>query len=310
MSRELLRITLEDTFGVFNATPEAGERIILDIQQDNGYTVRPVNEYYEIRSAASANNVVLTGSDVTNLTGNLVTYMRASYAEFLINLAVDLTGSNCKDIKSFTVDYGTFTEDGTCTAAFVRHLGCKMSSMRLACDNTSQGQLLVGTFGIVAQKPVPITVSDFPIPAAADYDNDKPLTLRDSEGLVLLDGVARDPESLEISIENVIQPYRGNGRYISRSRVNGRTSMVTLRGLYLSNADRVDYEGVVAKSMSVGFDDGTNTLTFDFGDNNLIKTLADDFKMSDWNRQTVGIQNFLDGPGGVDFTVSVEANTP
>jgi hypothetical protein len=310
MSRELLRLTKEAAYGVYDTTPDAADVITIDIQEDNGWTVRENPEFWDIRSAASNNQIVKTGSDISNVAGDLKLYMRGSYSKFLIDLATLLSGSNCKDLGSFTADYGTFTEDGTCTAAFTRYLGCKFSSMKLSCDNTNQGQLLKGAFGVTAKKSVPITLTDFPIPAASDYDNDKPFSLRDTDGAILLDAVARDPESLEISVENVLNSYRGNSRWISWLRANGRTSNVMLRGLYLSNADRVAYQGIEAKSLAITFTNDTHVMAWDFGDANLIKAIADDFKMSDFNRQALTIQNFLDGPGGTDFTVAVTEVTP
>lgn len=305
MSRELLRLTREVDYGVFDAAALEANKVTLDIQEDNGWTVRENPEFWRIKSAASNNQDVLVGSDISNVGGDLKLYMRGSYSQFLIDLATNLIGSACKDLGSFTADYGTFTEDGTCTAAYTRYLGCKFGSLRMTCDNTNQGQLLKGAFGVVAKETAPITVTDFPIPLPADYDNDKPFSLRDTSGAILVDTLPRDPESLDIAVENVLNPYRGNSKYISMLRANGRTSKTTMRGLYLNNADRVAYQGIAPKALKITFTNATHKMVWDFGAHNLITMIADDFKMSDYNRQTLTIDNFLDGPGGTDFTVAV-----
>ena len=306
MSREILRLTREATFGVRNPAPGVNDVLLLDLQQDNAYTVQPVNERWVIRSSAASNMTVMTGSAQTNLTGRLMTYLRPSNAPFLVPLATQIGTGDCRELPSFTADYGTLAEDGAC--AFIReaHLGCKFGSFALSCDSSPQGSLVSVSLDVTAQRNEALTAAAFPTPSLLDYDGDRPFVIQDTENRILLNGVARDPSSLSIEIRNTLMPYRGNKRFISKLGWRGRETTVTMRNLLMSRADRNDYEATAEKTLVVSFSDGVTILTFNFGPKNIYSTPpARDVKMGDFNYETVTLMNMISETTGEDFTATI-----
>lgn len=306
MPREILQITPEATQGVFNS---AGAHTIIDLPADDSFTLRPAPNFFDIPSAASDNLITYTGSATENLSGKLQVYVRPGQAAVLAAAIAGVTGSVCKTLPTYTIDHAIFIEDGSCTPVYRRYLGC-MFDGGFSLDNSAQGCLMMFSMDVKALSPATITGTDFPTPAFGSYDYaERPFTFEDSFGAITLGGadISQFVESLSYSAGNIITQFRGGGKFYTANHYGGRRPTITMRLLYYSAQERIDFEAITAKSLNIVFTNNVHTLTLAFGNKNYYRTVTDNTKLGDFHRQTVMLQNIMDPATGTDMTITYAA---
>lgn len=307
--REFLRITQEATYGTFNASPTTGQQVLISLPSDNAFTVRRTNNETYIRSQGTYGRRIKKISRTHDVGGKLMTHVRPTQAALLASLLAGLTSGNCPNLKSFSAEHGIFLEDGSCTAEITRYTGCKMADGTLTVNNTPDGFSMMADLTIVGQDAAYITSTDLPTPAPADLtalDNETPYAFQDCVGALIIGGSRTDFTSIQINFGNKLSPFRGETATISRLDWRSRDASITVANLYKSKQDRVDYENVTAKAVSVAFTEGGSSLTFDFGANNFFDAPQDDLKLADGHfMQTVTLQNLVDPATGSDIVITV-----
>lgn len=311
MAREFLRLTQETAFNVFPTTPGVGSQLIVSLPQSNSFTMQPKVDPYMIRSAGFNNRRVMTGSFTADLPGNIMTYIRPNQAAYLFGLASNLTGGNCLDLASFTADNAWMLEDGSCSPEYRRFTGCKCN-LSFQLTNTGQGSLMLATMAIMAAGATPLTgsgsisVTDFPTPAAGDYpDNTRPYSFFDCAGGLTIGGARTDFMSLGFDFGNILKSFRGETKYPSRISWRGRDPKLTVKCLYKTLADRINYEAVTPVTVSVTFTEGPNSVALNLHGVNVISNIEDDRPIDDFFVQTLTIENLIDTTAGTDLTVTV-----
>lgn len=305
MPREILRITPETTYGVYNA---AGAHTIVDLNSDDAFTMRPVPNFWEIPSAGSDNLVVKTGTATTDIDGTLQMLGRPAQSALLASMIAGVTGTNCKKLPSSTFDHGIFIEDGSCTPVLRRYLGVIADGSFSLNISSPQSVLMLWNLKLMAATPAAITLTDFPVPAFSAYDYaENPFQLQDSTGSILYDGVdiSAYVESLSFSSGNILKAFRGSQKYRTRIGYFGRRPTTTMSMLYYSNQFRVNFEANTPKPLDITFTDAAgDTLELNFGNTNFLRQVGDNLHLGDFHRETIQLMNTLDPATGTDMAIT------
>lgn len=316
MPREVLLLTSEAIYGTYQTGAQPADKLVIDLPQNNAWTMRAKLNKWTLRSSGASNLKTKTGQGTVDFTGKLMTPIRPSQTLFLMGLVGTLTAGNCPDLGSFTADHGILLDDGSCTLVWTRYLGCKFGGGSFKLDNTPQGSMLMGDFDVTAATKVDAP-SGLSVPALSAYPFDETPWLRSEAALTIGSGggSAREFESLTLDIKNNLKGYRPNGPYLSRLRNFGRDPSLTATLLFASLQDRLDYEAILAKAAKVVFTrpvgtNGSKVLTLDFGAKNYLGSVDDALNLDDFHRQTVMLENFLDGAAGTDLTVTYVDTPP
>jgi hypothetical protein len=311
--REFLRLTQEAVFGTFNASPSAGQQIFISLPSDNAFTVRRTMDPAWVRSQGVSGRRIKKIARTHDVGGKLTTLVRPSQAALLATLAAGVTSGNCGNLVSFTADHGVYLEDGSCTAALFRYLGCKIADATFAVTNTGEGVNMMADLTIIGKTTAAITGSDLATPDVDDLtalDNETPYAFQDCAGALSIGSARTDFTSVSIHLANKLAPFRGETAAISKLDYRSRDIEVTIANLYKSKQDRTDYEAITAKTLSITFTEGAFSMAFDFGANNFFDAPQDDLKLADGHfMQTVTLQNLVDPATGLDLTITVD-DTP
>lgn len=307
MPRQILQITRETTFGTYAS---GNPHTIIDLPVDNAYTMRPEPKFWDIVSMASDNNVVQTGTAETDVDGALQVYCRPAQAAVLVSMIDGVTTGNCPDLPSFTIDHGIFIEDGNCAPKMRRYLGVKADG-GFDLINTGQGILLMLKLNLMGSTVAAITVSDFAIPTHSAYDYvETPFTMYMLDGSIEYGGadISQYVESISFAAGNILMPFRGASAFRNRVKYFGHRPTVTLKTLYWTQQQRIDYEANAAKALVLTFTDPAgDTLVLDFGNTNYLRQVGDDLKLGDFHRQTVQLKNTVDPATGTDMSITYTA---
>jgi hypothetical protein len=303
MPREILRITPETVYGTYAS---GNAHTVVDLNADNAFTMRPMPKFWEIPSAGLDNRIALTGTQVSDVDGDLMILGRPSQSALIASLIADLTSGSCPDLPSCTIDHAIFIEDGSCTPKYRRYLGVKATGGFELNNAGDFGSLMMWKLKLMAASAADITGTDFPTPAYSGFTlSERPFVFADATGTVTYGGVDISPycESLAFDVGSQLMPFRGASKYRTRVRAFGRRPTITMRMLYYTQQARIDFEANTAKSLVIVFTQGLETLTINFGATNFLRQVGDDLKLGDFHRQTIQLMNTVDPATGADFTV-------
>lgn len=318
-AREFLRITRENPFKTpFATTPVLNtDYIIIRLDDGNAFNMRPKPKMWELQWGGGVAIAGNTGSETTELAGQLKTKLYPVQALFLLNMALtritsaSLPYTNAErigDLVSFTCDYAYERSDGTLKRR--RFVGCKVSDFGLECS--SDNQLASLTLGITGSTPqgnsfdgsADPTSTVFPEPALTDYPLN-PYTFRQTSGGLTLGTVRTQYDSVKISVKNKLDVRFDESRYANRIRFLGRESTLEAK-LFLKATpdDRSAYEAITAQTASLKFDNGTNSATIDFKGQNFFTADEDDLPIDKEFYQTVTLKNFYSAAGTGDLSIA------
>ncbi|AGA28382.1 phage tail tube protein [Singulisphaera acidiphila] len=300
MAREFLRWTPELTWGTFDSTSTTAQIIQLD--QNNAFTMRPSPVSWQIRSAGGYSRRVQTGSSKTSLQGGLNILCYGSQMATLMP-AINATSANV--LKSATIDHCIVMEDNSSTKVYRRYLGCMVNQAVFSASESNQ--LMRCNIQLTAKQPATITATDFPEPAASAYPYDAPYVFEMAAGGLTIGSSRVEFEEFNITIKNVLDPRFMAGQYLSRLKYCGRDVDWTTRFPYITSLDRADYEAVTPVAASITFTNGTHSLAFNFNANNYKMKADDDLAMDKVYLQSIEGSCFFDPTAGTpnDLTVTV-----
>jgi hypothetical protein len=306
--REFVRITQEATYNVFNTSPTTGQQVLISLPRDNSQTVRKTIDMIPIRSAGSNNRRVLPISNTYRVGGKLMTYVRPAQTGLLATLLSGLSSGNCPNLPTFTLDHGFYLEGGGCTVELRRYLGC-MADGTLTASNTAEGTMMMADLTIIGTSAAIITGTDFPTPAETDLtaiDNVAPYAFQDCAGALTIGSARTDFTSWSFAFGNKIIPFLGENATINYLTWRSRDPSVSIDNLYKSAADRIAYEALTPQAVSFTFTEGSHSVAFNLGGNNIFDPPQDDLKIGDgYFMQQLTLQNYIDPATGLDFTVTV-----
>jgi hypothetical protein len=297
--REYLQFTPEVTWGVYDA---AGVHTGVQMTDSNAFTLRPVPQVWEIRSACSTNRRLMRGTYRTQIQGafnNIVVFgSQAVFWATMLNLA-----GNPLDAPSYTVDHAIQMEDAAGTKVLRRYLGCKVSQWQFSA--ASDTQLLRLNLNLIGKSFVPITTTDFPEPAPGTCAPDAPFVLENASTFTMGTAGARTEfDRFQATGVHVMDPTYFNSAFITRLGVKSRNVDASVVFPYIVTADRSDLEAQSAHPASCTFTLGTHTLAFNFQAVNYTTAALDQL---DYNRvflQGITFADYFDPAAGTDFSLS------
>ena len=302
MIREICKIWAESTYGVFGGSGSNGTGwVVVELTQANPYSVRPKPIQKTIRGSSGANRVSKLFSTQTGLSGNLNTLLYPSQAAFFMKAATDIT-TTPGDLQSYTIDHYIQKDDTSGTVDYTRHVGCKIEQAHIsgtADDVTMKLELMV-----VAQKPVTITSSDFPVPASTDFPAGRPYCFTDTATGLTLGTLRADYAGFDLTIKNILDHPFFETQYIGRNRFCGRDVTWSDKLLYKSAADRTAFEATTPFTCSAVLA-GTPATTFTLQGANFLSAVDDSIDYSHCFYQDLTWVNCLDQSSGLDLVVTV-----
>ena len=310
MGLELTRFTKEVTYGVFPTAPAAGTQFDLYLPTGDDMTVRVMPKFWMIRDAGQGNRLVKKNMGRKDVSGGIQTYLFPSQAPFMIGLGCGLVGTApCYDLPSFTDDHMKYL-DGTCLKIGKRYTGCKFTDFSLACSDSDTDPMVMIKGGIIGSVAADITITDFPNPNLSAYPADDPYLIyhtAEHTGALTIGTTRHNYKNLTVDIKNVVKPFGGEMRFNQLVGWFGRDVTFSTTLLHAANADRAAYEAGTKQTVSVLWDNGTNTCKLDFGTNVNIDSVQDKHPLDDYFLQDLGFSSLLDpttGPPSTDMTVT------
>lgn len=292
MPAQFVRLTTESTYNAYNS---AGATLDLFLPSGNAQTIRPDAKFWEIADAGVGNRLVRRNVGWTSVGGTISTLLFPSQAPALLALAATFVSSPpCYDIASFTVDHAIFLDFG-CTAIYRRYTGCKISNLALSADMSDGGYPWVAKIDVIGSTPRTITSSDFATPTLGSYPADDPYLFGEAAGNVVVGAARTNFQSLSVVVANTIGAFRDENPYASSVSWFSRRIGFGGKFRFKSNADRLLYEAGTKQAASLELNNGTHTVTFGFGGQTIIDSIADDLPMNDFDTYTLSMTSMMDG---------------
>ncbi len=103
-------------------------------------------------------------------------------------------------------------------------------------------------------------------------------------------------QSLGISCQNQLQSRFWNNRFAQLHQLCGRRLTMTAQNFYInmSPEDRLEYEGLVAQTVTAELNNGTHTVIFTLNTNNIITSLEDALPLEDVYTQSMTATSQID----------------
>lgn len=300
MAREFLRWTPELTWGTFDTTSTTAQVIQLD--QNNAFTMRPAPVAWQIRSASGFNRRVQTGSAKTGVQGGLNILC---YGSQMTALMPAIVASPTNVLGSATIDHCLVMEDGSSTKVYRRYLGCMVSQAAFAAAESNQ--LMRLNMQLIAKQPATITATDFPEPAVSAYPWDAPYVFEMASGALTIGSSRVEFEEFNITIKNTLDARFMASNYLTRLKYCGRDVDWTTRFPYVTAVDRSNYEAVTAIAASITFTNSTHSMAFNFNSNNFEMKVNDDLSLDKVFLESIEGSCYFDRTAGTpnDLTVTV-----
>jgi hypothetical protein len=324
-SREFAMGVVESAYGTPKATPVAGtDSFVLRLDGSNSFTPFGVPQQYEVPYGGGRAITAFTGSDQMAVAGQLSSVLYGSQLKFLANLAlVPMNAGQTApwtstepvgDLASMSFYHAATRSDNTLKRW--RYAGGKATRWQVTCSRSSKIARM--TLGLMFQKYLgnPFdassdpTVGEFPAPAESAYPID-PFRFIDINSQISLAGVSRSQlESITITCENRLDGRWFENRFLSLARNLGRSITVDLEYLYKATPDDIaTFQNTASIAGSVGFTNGTNTLTLNLNSNNVLTSVEKNFELDRVYTLRATVKNNWDpaanaGAGG-DVTVVI-----
>jgi hypothetical protein len=302
--REILKIWKETTYGTFPApsTPVKNtDYVVIELSDSNPYTVRVKPKQKTIRTANSRNRLGKLYSTQYDLAGNLQTFAYPEQMPFLLAAACTLTSN---EIPSYTVDHAVIMDDASNTVVYSRHLGVKVANFDLNASADDQAVKL--QFQLIGKNTATITITDFPVPAQTEFPVGRPYCFVDlaSPGTMTLSSSRSEFAGFNLTVKNHLDTPFFEAPYIGRAKWCGRDITWTNKLLYKTAADRTNYEATTATTCSAKFDNGTNSVLFNFSTFNYATAVDDDLGTDKLYYQNISWVNSWNASAGADLVIT------
>lgn len=301
--RVAVRVTQESTYGTFDASASASNKMTILLPADNAFEGMMDPIIWRLRSAGYDGRQVRQGSKQFDAKCSVKTKLFPSQADFMLRLASGIgLSSNCRTFPSATVDYRYILEDTGCTVAVERYLGCQIATCNMNSNNQGDGCQVTWEANWVCQKRVDATGTDFAEPAGSDYPATDPFLFQDSQGTLTIGSSITNYASLNLSIQNVIQRRWDEAQYPLRGRWRSRDITLTVGMLYKDNTFRNAKETQSPLAVSYRYINAlADNLLIDLKSQNYVDPHARTFPLQGDFEQTVTLKNNFDLTANTDF---------
>lgn len=303
-ARQAVKITKEATYGTFNASAISADKAVVVLSSDNPITMMMKPRIFEVRNAAYDGRKVRQGSKQAEAGGKITTYLYPSQADLIMRLATSISGSGCRYLPSFTIDYLYLLEDGSCTPAYERYLGCVINQADFNSNNNGQGVIVTADLDILAQKRVNTTSSDFTQPLGTDYPNTNPFLFQDTAGTLVIGSGFTNYSTLNLSIKNALQARFDEFQYTWRVAWRSRDVSLTVNALQKDNTVRNAYEAQTPLSVEWHYNNGADDLKVDLNTNNFVRQFSMSRPLQGDFEQNFTLENNIDLGTGTDIDVT------
>jgi hypothetical protein len=332
-SRHYLMILEESSYGtpaLSTGAPSSNRYSYIRLDQNNAFTMRPVGNRLELPRldgyAGRGSRLVLPGGTFAGSLTTLLTYTQAKrlldWATVQVNsgrttpwVTTDSAGVMPEnDLASCSI-YEAIDKDGTIERKAYR--GVKVAGFKLACSAQSPQAIL--TLDLVAQKVDPDSnfggsdstapdATEFPEPAASDFPTDL-VVFQDTSGQLSIASTRVLYESVDLSVTNAMDPYKGAAKFIQRLRFWGRSSAtLAIKSILTSSPnDRTNYEANTSLDSSLAFVNGGLSITIDFNAANKIDAPpTDSLPNGNTFTQDAVLANYYDTSASGDLSIVVD----
>jgi Phage tail tube protein len=331
-SREFLMAVEESSYGTAVASPTIwttsttyglanAQAYYARLPGDDQFTMRmePTGQVYVPYGGGVATDAFVA-CDKQVCQGQLTIHLSIGQAPFWLSLCgVKLTSAGTvpwtygsgtvNDLASVSIYHGIIEFDGTVKRAL--YPGCKVEAWQLSCSESStiatltmhlRGQKVTGNSFDSSSDP---SAGTFPVPS----DNNLPVDPYEwihTSGEVTIGGTARTAiTELNISCNNTLAYSYYNSRYIQYLLMTGRKMAIASKLQYVSAVnDRQNYYTLATEALSVGFSNGTHSLTVGCNSTNVYDPLKDNLPLASTYWQSMTSKNMWDVVAGSDFTLA------
>jgi hypothetical protein len=299
MARQYLRFTPETTWGTYNSS---GTATIIQLDQNNAFTMRPAPINWTIRSAGGFNRRVQRGTAKTSVAGILNTLC---YGSQMAAFAPWLFASSSNVLESVTIDHAIVMDDTGSTTVYRRYLGVMVNQVQITSGEADQ--LMRMQIQMTGKQPAVITSTDFPEPLASAYPNDAPYVFEMVSGGFTLGTSRLELEEFNLTVNNHLDPRFMASQYLTRLKYCGRDVDFDVRFPYITTVDRTDFEAQSPVTGLVVFTNGSHSMTFTLDTQNYIAQCNDDLALDKVHLQTLHVEDFFDASASpaTDLTVAV-----
>lgn len=276
--------------------------VVVRLEGDNAFTMRPTPIQKSIRAVDGGNRKVQLTQGQTSVSGNVSTLFYPTQAPFWANL-LTLNGTS-GDLPSFVCDHAILMESGT--IAYRRYLGCKFDTVTLSGDSSSNLIKFAGQ--IIASQPqlTNITVGTFPEPSYTVFPSEIPYLFTNFSGGITMNSATRiEYKSFSLTIDPILDGTFNEGQYISRLRYCGRDIQTDMNFVYQSTNDRNYYEAATAQTaFTATLTAGSHTCAFTMNNANYISKVNDSLPLGNVFYEDVTFQTYMDYTTGADFSIT------
>ena len=317
---EFLWIVKESSYQTQFAAPVAGtDSIYIRLAGPNRFGMRPVPTKRKVAFGGGFASPGYAVSDQWAIAGNLELELCYSQAQMLLDWAITpvnagktlpwvQTSEPPCDLASCTVYHGIQRDDGTIKRT--RYLGVKVPTVKITSSEPAGLTML--SLGLRAAKmdanayyaSSDPDASAFPAPADTVFPTDAVLFIHTLNQFKIGGSVVTYPQSLDLNIDNHLDPLFFNSPFLLIDRKRGRSATASASLLYTATPNwRADFEALTSRAAVFGWANGTNTITINYQGNNLLDTIADDLTPGKVYDQTVTWEYQRDtSAGDITFT--------
>lgn len=306
MGYQMVRITQEATYNVFNTSATSGQKADIFLTSGDACTVQKTPQYVPLRDSGVGNRMIKRFPGRYTVGGGLKTPLFPSQALLLTSLAANLTGSApCYDLPSFTLDRLFFLDD-SCATVYQRTTGCKIDQFTLSADMSDGGFFLMADMQIMGSKyDDTITNTDFPTQSLSAYPLDDPYLFYNLAGNLTIDTVRTKFQSFTLSIDNILKSFPDETLYVGSVGWKGRDVTWSTKLLYQTQTDRRAWNTGGLHTVSATFNNGTHSVAFNLEASNSYTSVGDSMPLDDYYTQTLSGQSLMDQASGTDLAITV-----
>lgn len=282
---EFATLTTESAHGTATASPVLNaDYIALRLDQDTAVSVFRQPVIQRVRTADTRNALAYARSERYQCPGRISTLLYATHAPLLLKWAlVPMAGGTTPwtssipagNLPSMTLEHAY--EDVAGTLIKRKFTGGYVLGGRLAGDNQSDFVRL--ELDVQFSAAAASTVS---APAASAYPSD-PYTFQDSSGGLTIGGsVVTSYTAFEFAWQNRMALPFDEAATVQRGRLRGRDATVNATLKLKNSPDRRGaLEALTAQTMSLVLNNGTNSVTFNFGTDSVMESIQTALPLGD-----------------------------
>ena len=308
MAREWAILTTESAYGTLTDTPVLNtDYIALRLDQGNSLTIRKTPAQQVIRTHDTLNRRAFRHSERYSVGGTIRCLAYATHLPLLlpwalqpINGAQDspwTTTEQPNDLASCTLDHTM--EDSSGNLIKTRYSGLKVASGELVFNN--QTDIGVLTLQVVGKSATTHSQTE---PAYTAYPSDV-YCLQDLTTFKIASATTNFRQ-FTVRWNNMLRSRYDEAATLSSCRMRGRDlDYEAVLLLKSSPARRTAFEGLTAQDCEFVWNNGSNTMTFDFNGNSYIDSIQPETTpLEDEFEQTLLLHSHYDGSAGTDLSLS------